>query len=252
MRRMIAACSLLVGFVALPASTPPGSTPAVETAVTGLLRTNCYLLYDPATREAALIDPGGPVDRLLEKISEQALRLRYILVTHAHADHVAGIPAVMAAHPDTKLAMSQEEFEDGPARYARWETSFPTATVEKIKSSPESLVLFNFSYASLGSPTIVLRNGASVTLGSLTITVIATPGHSRGGVCLRVGDRLFSGDTLLHGRIGSTQLPGSSREALVESVRRLYALLPESTIVLPGHQEPTDIGREKSAGTGFK
>lgn len=222
----------------------------VETEVTGLLSTNCYLFYDPTTGDAALIDPGGPVEKLLATIAREGLRLRYIFTTHGHPDHVAGIPAVMKSHPGAKLAMSQREYDDGSTLYAQWETVFPAATVERIRSTPESLALFNFPYASLGTPAVILRDGATIMLGTLPITVISTPGHSRGGVCLCVRDRLFSGDTLLHGRIGSTQLPGSSRQTLVESVQRLLARLPESTLVLPGHREPTNIGKEKAAGTG--
>jgi glyoxylase-like metal-dependent hydrolase (beta-lactamase superfamily II) len=226
-------------------------TPAVEHEVTSLIRTNCYLVYDNETREAALIDPGGTVETLLAAIAREKLQLRYILLTHAHPDHVAGIPAIKAAHPHAKLAMSREEFEDGPALYSRWETVFPAAMAEKVRSSPGSLTLFSFPYASLGTPDLFLRDGAVHPLSTLTMRVIATPGHTRGGVCLLVGNRLFSGDTLFQGRIGSTQLPGSSREQLQESVKRLYAILPDSVIVLPGHGKPTEIGREKQASTGL-
>lgn len=243
---------LSIGRTAVLCAAPLlAQTPTVEHEVTSLIRTNCYLVFDATTREAALIDPGGTVETLLAAIAREKLQLRYIFLTHAHADHVAGIPAIKAAYPQAKLAMSREEFEDGTALYSRWETVFPAATVERIRSSPESLALFGFSYASLGTPDLFLRDGASLALGTLTIRVIATPGHSRGGVCLHVGDRLFSGDSLLQGRIGSTQLPGSSREQLQESVKRLYATLPDSVIVLPGHGKPTGIGQEKQAGTGL-
>ena len=251
MRRVLTAGLILGCLAALVAGAPAGEA-RVETQVVGLLSTNSYLLYDSATRDAAIIDPGGPVDALLASISAHALRLRYILITHAHQDHVFGVPVVQAAHPRAALAMSTVEFEDGPGIYAHWETAFAAETAARIRSSPLSLELFNFDYARIGKPRVFLRDGQTLALGSLRITVISTPGHSRGGVCLRVGDRLFSGDTLFQGSSGTTAIKGSSRETLVASVRRLYALLPDRTVVLPAHRAQTDVGRERAAGTGLK
>lgn len=251
MRRLLAASWLAI-CLTVSLSAGPGGTLRVEPEITGMLRTNCYLLYDAGSREAALVDPGDAVDRLLGVIATERLRLHYILVTHAHADHVAGIPAVRAAHPGARLVMSGEEFADGPAVYARWETSFPASDVVRIKSSPEALRLFGFDYRSLGRLGVTVREGQALKLGALRVVVISTPGHSRGGVCYRVGDTLFSGDTMFRGRIGSTNLPGSARDALVVSVKRLLAMLPKATVVLPGHGERTDIGAEKVSQAGLR
>jgi hydroxyacylglutathione hydrolase len=175
---------------------------------TGSLGTNCYLLYDAASRESALIDVGGPVDSLVSTIAREHLKLKYVFATHGHRDHVEGVPAVKDKFPDALVCLTP----DPPL---------------------------------ICKPDVTLGGNQIYRLGGLEIRTILSPGHTPGSVCFQVGDVLFSGDVLFHRSVGRTDLPGGSTEEIVKSVRRLYSLLPDETTVYPGHGPFTNIGSEK-------
>ena len=212
--------------------------------VAGPGQTNCYLLYDTNTKEAALIDVGGQIDTLLAEINNRNLKLKYILITHCHADHVAGVPLIKEKFPDVKICFSKEEYEDTKL-YAQWETKLDPKEVEEAKKNPEVVKLLNFDYTKLGEPDIYLKDNQTLKLGNLKIKTIKSPGHSRGSICFSVGNVLFSGDVLFYRSTGRTDLEGASKDELTKSVRRLYSILPDSTIVYPGHDRFTDIGSER-------
>lgn len=211
----------------------------------GIGQTNCYLLYDVNSREAALFDVGGPIDSLLAAVKNNHLELKYLFITHAHPDHVQGMPAVMLAYPDVSVVISKEEYEDIQC-YAQWESTLDPEMVAEVKKSPEALALFNFNFDLIGKPDIFMEDSQTCKLGGLTITSYLCPGHSRGSLCYSVGNILFSGDVLFYRSVGRTDLPGSGgKEEIVKSVRRLYSLFPDETLVYPGHEHFTDIGSEK-------
>jgi glyoxylase-like metal-dependent hydrolase (beta-lactamase superfamily II) len=215
--------------------------------------TNAYLLYDISTGEAALFDIGGPVDSLVAAIDQEGLRVKYLFSTHGHPDHVQGLPEIRDLYPQAQWGVSREELE-GMSLYAAWEEVLPPEEVATIKAAAEQdpavAEMFDFDYSRLHEPDLFLEDGEVYRLGDFEIHTYVTPGHSRGSICFHVGNALFSGDVLFQGRVGGTDNPRSGGiEAMTESVHRLYQILPDETIVYPGHGEFTDIGTEKLQGT---
>ena len=186
----------------------------VETFVRGPLLNNVYLLWDEHSNEAAIIDPGIGSDDLLKHVEEQQLHLRYVLVTHAHFDHVDNV-ALFREQTGAGVVLHQAD----------------AAALEEL----------------VGVSADVLQNGGEeLTLGSLTIRTLHTPGHSPGGVCFLVEDHLFAGDTLFAGSIGRSDFPDSDSAALLKAIAEEILPLPDATHVLPGHGDRTTIGTERA------
>jgi glyoxylase-like metal-dependent hydrolase (beta-lactamase superfamily II) len=218
---------------------------SVQREVVGPIENNCYLLFDRQSREAALFDVSGPVDSLLSVLSKEGLTLRYIFVTHAHADHTVGIPAVKKRFPEAKVCISREEFEDAQL-YLQWRETLNPEEVEQVKSLPSAAAMMDFDFGRMVHPDIFVKDGDRYPFGGDTLRAILSPGHSRGSICYAIGTMLFTGDVLFYRRVGRTDLPGAGGwDKLVESVLRLYTMLPEETIVYPGHGQASDIGSEK-------
>jgi hydroxyacylglutathione hydrolase len=213
---------------------------------TGPVKTNCYLLYDAKSKEAALIDVGGAIDSLVDRIQEDNLNLKYIFATHVHMDHVEGVPQIEERFPGALLCYNKDDYEDFLTSREWMIQHFPSM-VEEMMKIPEYKKWFEYDMSMFKKPDIYLEDGQTYKLGNLEIKTFLSPGHSRGSICFYVGDVLFSGDVLFHRQVGRTDLIGGSKEDIVESVRRLYAELPEATRVYPGHGEFTDIGSEKRA-----
>ena len=188
-----------------------------------------YLVACPQSFDAVIIDPAGDEDKLLALIETRSLRVKYILNTHGHADHVLGNPKLKNL---LKIPVCMHEADD---RF------FNDPSVRE-KSSHE-----------LGLPPsdpvdIKLKDGDVLELGTLNIEVIHTPGHTPGSVCYLVGEHLFTGDTLFVGAAGRTDLIGGSLNTLIKSIEKKLIVLPKQTIVWPGHdygESPSStIGRE--------
>ena len=188
----------------------------IKTMQVGPLGTNCYLLEDEASGGAAVIDPGGDGGRILARAQADGVAIRLILLTHAHFDHTGGVAELHRALPEAPVYLH-------PA---------------------DAALLGSDVFPSLGAPTVPYGDGDVVKLGSLDILVLHTPGHTPGGVCLLVGDALFTGDTLFYGSMGRTDFAGGSYEAIMASLKRL-ALLPGNYQVLPGHMDTTTLDRER-------
>lgn len=180
--------------------------------------TNCYLLIDEQTNDAALIDPGDEAAMLEQFVKEQNVTLRYILITHGHRDHTFAVPEVKKAFPDARVYIHPKD-ANGTGFY-----SYP------LSEMIPDLCTYD--------------DGDSLPLGSLTIEVITTPGHTEGGVTLKVGDTLFTGDTLFAGSMGRTDFPGGNAGTMYESLRRLAAL-PGDYQVYPGHMDATTLESER-------
>ena len=188
-----------------------------------------YLVACPRTREAFIIDPGGEEDKLLALIREKDFKVRYILNTHGHADHVVGnrsLHNVLKA-PVCMHAADDRFFTDAEVR--------KTSTRELGLPPPDPV-------------DIRLKDGDVLEVGKLKIEVLHTPGHTPGSVCYLVEGNLFSGDTLFVGAAGRTDLIGGSLNTLLESLEKRLIVLPGETVVWPGHnygESPTStIARE--------
>ena len=188
----------------------------IKTMQVGPLGTNCYLLEDEHTRAAAVIDPGGDGARIEAQLRADGAELKLILLTHAHFDHTGGVAELHAAHPEVPVFLH-------PADAAR---------------------LGSDVFPPIGAPTVPYGDGDVVKLGDLDIQVLHTPGHTPGGVCLLVGDALFTGDTLFQGSMGRIDFEGGSYEDIMASLARL-AHLPGDFRVLPGHMDASTLERER-------
>ena len=186
----------------------------LETMVLGPLETNCYLLWDEQTMEAAVIDPGASGQKIADRLEQNGLMLRMILLTHAHFDHIGGLQQL-------------HELTGAPVWVSKIDSTDPAEMTH-------GRLIFTNTY----------EDGDELTLGHIKIHVIATPGHTPGGVCLLAGDWLFSGDTLFCGAFGRTDFPGGSMNEMVKSLKRLDTL-PADTLVFPGHMQFTEIGEEQ-------
>lgn len=184
----------------------------------GELGTNCYILADEASKLCAIIDPGDEAERILAQVQAEELQVKYILLTHGHYDHTTAVPQLYEALPEAEIYIHQADSHGAGGRL------FPLA------SQVDDLLLYD--------------EGDSLPLGGLTIEVMNTPGHSLGSVVLRVGDVLFTGDTLFAGSCGRTDLRGGDYGQMLASLRRL-ALLEGDFRVLPGHDISSTLERER-------
>jgi glyoxylase-like metal-dependent hydrolase (beta-lactamase superfamily II) len=213
--------------------------------ITGPYQTNCYLIYDIKSKEAALIDPGWKIDTLVMFIKNNALDLKYIFITHAHTDHYYYLPELKKQFPKSKWCLNKEDFEK-ITKCPDWQVkAHGQEWIDKARKNPEAAAYLDFDTRSVGEPDIFIRGNQTYRLGSIEVKTIYTPGHSPGGICYYTGNILFSGDVLFYRSVGKLFMQGSDKEALVKSVRNLYRLFSDSTVVYPGHNQNTDIGSEK-------
>ena len=181
----------------------------------GALETNCYVVYDEASRVCALIDPGVMPQVILDTLAKNDLTLQKILLTHAHFDHTGALRALHEKFPDVPIYVNAQD------------------TDETLNMSQGNLVY-----------TDTFLDGDEISMPPLTFRVLATPGHTRGSSCLICGDTIFSGDTLFEGCCGRTDLPGGDGAQMLASLKRL-AELPGDYHVLPGHGGDTTLERER-------
>jgi len=188
----------------------------------GPLQTNCYIVYDG--NSSLVIDPGDEPDIILDEIKKNSLSVDYIIITHAHFDHIGAVPEIKEA-TSAKIALHPDE-------------------LILYESAPEQATLWGFELPAMPSPDIFIEDGSKIEIGSMTLRVMHTPGHSPGGISLYGDGFVFTGDTLFAGSVGRTDFFGGSIERLKESFRRLLSLPPE-TIIYPGHGESSKIGIER-------
>ena len=193
----------------------------------GPLQCNCSVIGDKATREAIVIDPGDDIDDVLALIRKHNLQVKQIVVTHAHIDHVGGAMKLRAA-TGAPILLNQNDYT--------------------------LLTMLDIQAAWIGVPTpgqveIDRSIGQADTIksGSLEAGVIHTPGHTEGSICLYfpAQKKLIAGDTLFAGSIGRTDLPGGSYQKIIRSLHNHILMLPDETIVIPGHGPSTTIGTER-------
>lgn len=195
----------------------------IETVLIPVYCTNCYLAADEETGLCAIIDPGQDGDHILDVVREAGWTPACVLLTHAHYDHTRGIPEIRRQLPDLPVYVHDGDTGMSP----------PYFFIEEM------------------GPLTRYGDGDTVEVGSLTFHVIHTPGHTAGSVVLRVENTLFTGDTLFHGSMGRTDLPGGSAADMTASLRRLAALEGDFT-VLPGHMSPSTLAQERELNPYMK
>ena len=199
----------------------------INTYVAGPVQANNYLVVDEVSKEAILIDCSDYVAEIIDYVKENNLTVKYILLTHGHFDHVLGINRM------NEVLGAKVYVHEGDK--------------EQVVNTRAVMTMFGLPTEGVENPkiTATLSDAGELTLGNQVIKVIETPGHTPGGVCYLIGDCLFSGDTLFHGTIGRTDLPGGSFQQIKHSVKDVLFALDENIKVYPGHGEPTSIGYEK-------
>ena len=245
MKKKTGLCFLLFGLSFLLIACAKSGELVVLHQVTGPIDTNCYLLYDAQSKEAALIDVGGPIETLVAHIEENDLDLKYIFATHVHMDHVEGVPQIQEKFPDALLCYNEKEYENF-FLIPEWTKENLPELYEAMLNSPDLKKYVEMDLSIFTKPDIYLEDNQTYRLGNLEIRTFLSPGHSAGSICFHVEDVLFSGDVLFHRAVGRTDILGGSTENIAKSVQRLYAELPDTTKVYPGHGEFTDIGTEKT------
>lgn len=190
----------------------------IRTLAVGALATNCYLLEDEQTNLAAVIDPGDEGDRILAQLRQDGVHLALILLTHGHFDHMLALEQLHREFPDATVYIHREDGHGAGSR------AIP------LDDRIEDLHYYD--------------HGDALRLGTLTIEVIHTPGHSKGSVVLRVGDVLFTGDTLFAGTCGRTDLAGGDYGQMLTSLKRLGKLEGDFQ-VLPGHSHSSTLDQER-------
>ena len=197
----------------------------IETLEVGFIATNCYVVGDESTRQAAVIDPGGDAEHILSLAKELDLEILYVINTHAHFDHMAGNAELMAA-TGARLILHR-------------------ADADLLARGGGAAVFGILDVASPPADTFV-GDGDTIQLGELALSVLHTPGHTPGGISLYSAAQgvLFSGDLLFYSGIGRTDLPGGDYDTILLSLSRVLSL-PNDTLVYPGHGPTTTIGYEK-------
>jgi len=195
----------------------------------GPLQCNCSVIGDDATRQGMVIDPGDDIDDILALIRKHNLQIKQIVITHAHIDHVGGAMKLRAA-TGAPILLNQNDYAllrmlDAQAAWI----GVPTPGKVEIDQS--------------------LGNSDKIEAGPLSATVLHTPGHTEGSVCLYfpAQKRLIAGDTLFAGSIGRTDLPGGSFDKIIRSLHDTLLSLPDDTVVIPGHGPLTTIGDERES-----
>ncbi len=189
----------------------------IKTIPVGQLETNCYVVTNEDTLDCAVIDPGDESNTILDYLEENRLHCCAILLTHGHYDHVGAVDAVRE--------------ETGAVVYMH--------RLDERKPGGD----YHFPY-SLPEDGRYYEDGDVVEIPGLRFEVLGTPGHTRGGVTLRCGNALFTGDTLFKGSCGRTDLPGGNMDEELESLRKICSL-PGDFEVYPGHMDSSTLSRER-------
>jgi glyoxylase-like metal-dependent hydrolase (beta-lactamase superfamily II) len=172
-----------------------------------------------------VIDPGGNHEDIFKAITDSGLEITTIVLTHGHSDHIAALYDIQ----DRTSAQVSIHIED--ADFLEGRSSFSSQ--------------FGISYKTPHPPDRLLREGDVIAIGGLSFTVVHTPGHTPGSICLLGDNMIFTGDTIFRRGIGTTLMPGSSRRQLIESIHNRLMVLPDDTIIYPGHGRETTVGAER-------
>lgn len=185
----------------------------------GIYGANCYVICDEETMEAVILDPGGDSDYLINQIDKIGAKVKYILLTHGHVDHVGGVV-------DIKKKYNVPFY---------------------IHKADEEMIMMGADvFGDLPVADGYIKEGDVIAFGNLKAKCIHTPGHTPGGVCFQIGDKVFTGDTLFQGSIGRTDFAGGSYEEIISSIVNKILPLGDNVEVYPGHGPKSSVIFEKA------
>ncbi len=198
----------------------------IKVFVEGPIDANNYLVIDEKTRDAVLIDCSSSRQEFIDSVKSANVNLKYILLTHGHFDHILGV----------------DKFNE----VFGVETYVSADDMSQIELTPKFMEMFmGIEPVEIKSIKNFVNEGDVFKIGDIEIKAISTPGHTKGGTCYIVGDKLFSGDTLFKGSVGRCDLPEGNFNDIVKSVKEKLFTLPDDTEVFTGHGAKTTIGFEK-------
>lgn len=193
--------------------------------VVGDYAANCYIVFCKETKEGIIVDPGDESNRIIKSIEDNNLNIKYIVLTHGHGDHIGGVKELKKL---LKVPVLIHEDE-----------------VDLLANADK-----NLSYRmSIGSveinPDETLRDNSVIEFGKQRALVIHTPGHSPGGICIKINNQLITGDTLFKNSIGRTDLYSGDFDSIIKSIKSKILNLGDDIVILPGHGDLSTIGNEK-------
>ncbi len=197
----------------------------IKELVVGPLMANCFIFGCEETKEAVVIDPGGDADRILLSLADSGLKVKYIINTHGHFDHVAANGKIKDATGADILIHPLD--------------------ASMLGSLSTNAALFGISVENSPPCDQTIEEGDTVSFGKITLKVLHTPGHTPGGISLYTDKIVFVGDTLFAGSIGRTDFPGGDFNTLISSIRTKLFKMDDDVRVLSGHGPETSIGSEK-------
>lgn len=197
----------------------------IKSVVVGPLEVNCFIIADDITKDAIVIDPGDEPDRILDLIKENKFKIKYIVCTHAHFDHVGAV-SDLKKETGAEIVIHRDE-------------------LEIYQGARDQGTFWGYELDPLPEPDIFINEGDKLEIGNLRFEILHTPGHSPGGICLYGKGIVITGDTLFAGSVGRTDFYGGDMNNLKKSFLRLMSLPPD-TKVFPGHGPSSTIKEEKT------
>ena len=200
----------------------------VERFLTGILSTNCYVAWNEQTKEAVIVDPAAYSKKLAEFLREEGLKPQAVLLTHGHFDHIMGLDALLEEYPVPVYVHGAEK---------------------GLIADPKTNLSLTYTNGYVFEDATYVTDGQKITAAGVTFEVLFTPGHTSGGCCYyaETENMLFSGDTLFRCSVGRSDLPTGDETTLIRSIKEKLLVLPENTVVYPGHMAATTIQTEKTA-----
>ena len=190
----------------------------IKTVPAGICEANCYILVDEDTKDCVIIDAGGDADKIETAVESMSGKPKYVILTHGHFDHVGGVEEICSKYNiPFYISRADEEY------------------MEKDSSV----------FGTLPKASVYIKEGDTIKLGSYEIKVIETPGHTKGGLCFFVDNKVFTGDTLFQGSVGRTDFPGGDMNEIISSIKNKLLPLGDDVEVYPGHGPSSSIRFEK-------
>ncbi|MCF8009805.1 MAG: MBL fold metallo-hydrolase [Clostridiales bacterium] len=197
----------------------------LERMSVGPMESNCYIIGCEETKEVAVIDPGDEEERIIDCIKQLEVKCSKIILTHGHVDHIGALEKVQQA-TGAKVYIHEDD-------------------AEMLKDPSKNLSQFMGFDIRYDGVDFLLKDTEKISVGNIDLEVIHTPGHTPGGICLKVGETLITGDTLFAGSVGRSDFPGGNHNTLIQSIKTKLLHFSEKTRVYPGHGPASSIEMEK-------